>query len=472
MSGPDAVVVGSGPNGLAAALTLAPEGWSVRVIEGDAHAGGGCRSEEVTLPGFTHDLCASVHPLLVASPFFRQVDLASRGVRLVTPKVAFAHPLDGGRAAAVSGSVEETAAALGPDGPAYQHLYEPLVRRSDAVVDAVMGSLREIPERPISATRFAVVAVLPASRLATRFRTEHARALLAGAAAHAGRPLDSALTAGFGLLLTALAHSGGWPVVEGGSQALVSAMIEELEGLGGTVETGRWVRSLAELPAARAVLLDVAPRAVLELAGDRLPSRYRRALGTFQYGAGVHKVDWALSGPVPWEAPVCREAVTLHVGGTFEEVAEAEAAVAAGRHPERPFCIVVQAGVVDPTRAPSGGQTLWGYCHVPPGSDVDMTERVEAQVERFAPGFSRLIQARTVRTAAQMEAYNPNYVGGDINGGAATLLQTFLRPAARWNPYRTGVPGLYLCSASTPPGGGVHGMCGARAARTALADLP
>jgi len=472
----DVIVVGSGPNGLAAAVTLARAGLSVRVIEGAATPGGGCRTEELTLPGFRHDVCSAVHPLAVASPFFTGIDLAARGVRLLTPKVAFAHPLDGGRAAAVAGSVAETAGGLGPDGGAYRRLLDPLVRDVALTLPAILAPLRSVPGHPLAMARFGLEGILPASVLARRFRTEEARALLAGVAAHAMLPLSAPLTSGFALVLMTAAHSVGWPVAEGGSAAITSALVAELTALGGQVETGRWVRSLDSLPPARAVLLDVTPRQLLDLAGDRLGAAHRgaahrRALRRFRYGPGVCKVDWALGGPVPWQAAACREAGTVHLGGTFGEVTRSESDVAAGRVPERPYCIVAQPGVVDPTRAPAGKQTLWAYCHVPAGSPAEMADRIEAQIERFAPGFRDLVLARAVRTAAGMERYNPNHVGGDINGGAGTLRQTIFRPTARWNPYRTSLPGVYLCSASTPPGGGVHGMCGAWAARTALSDL-
>jgi phytoene dehydrogenase-like protein len=468
---PDAIVVGSGPNGLAAALTLARAGVAVEVVEGAGTPGGGCRTENLTLPGFRHDVCSAVHPLAAASPFFRQADLAARGVSFRFPRVAFAHPLDGGRAAAVQGSVAETAQGLGPDAAAYRGLFGPLVRDAELIVPTVLAPLRSVPRHPLAMARFGVSSLAPASWLARRFSTDEGRALLAGVAAHAIRPLEAPLTGGFGLLLTMLAHSVGWPVVEGGSVRLTEALTAELEALGGKIVTGRWISSLADLPSARAILLDVTPRQLVTLAGDRLPAGYAAALRRFRYGSGICKVDWALAGPVPWAAEACRDTATVHLGGTLDEIARSESEVAAGRHPERPYCIVVQAGVADPTRAPAGKQTLWAYCHVPPGSAVDMTGRIEAQIERFAPGFRDLILARFTTTAALAEEHNPNYVGGDINGGAATLRQTVVGPAPRWNPYRTAIPGVYLCSSSTPPGGGVHGMCGAGAASTALADL-
>jgi phytoene dehydrogenase-like protein len=467
----DAIVVGSGPNGLAAAVTLARAGLRVHVIEGAATPGGGCRTEELTLPGFQHDVCSAVHPLAGASPFFTGTDLAARGVRLLAPKVAFAHPLDGGRAGAVAGSVDETAGGLGPDGGAYRRLVGPLVRDFPLILPTVLAPLRSVPGHPLAMARYGLEGLPPASVLSRRFRGDEARAVLAGAVAHAQLPLTEPLTSAFGLLFLMTAHAVGWPVVEGGSARLTDALVGELTSLGGRVETGRWVQDLDSLPPARAVLLDVTPRQFVALAGGRLPARERRALEGFRYGPGVCKVDWALCGPVPWQAPACREAGTVHVCGDFADVARSEADVAAGRHPERPFCLVAQAGVVDPSRAPAGKQALWGYCHVPSGSTVDMTDRIEAQIERFAPGFRDLILARSVRTAAEMQQHNPNYIGGDISSGAATMRQTVFRPTIRWNPYRTGLRGVYLCSASTPPGGGVHGMCGSWAARTALADL-
>jgi phytoene dehydrogenase-like protein len=468
---PDAVVVGSGPNGLAAAVTLARAGLAVDVFEGDEEPGGGCRSAELTLPGFTHDICSAVHPLAAASPFFAATDLAARGVRLLYPKVAFAHPLDGGRAAAVTGSVDETAASLGSDGPRYRRLLGPLVRDVGDIVPEVLAPLRSVPARLVPLARFGLPGLLPVSAIAGRFHTDAGKAILAGVAAHSMLPLSAPLTAGFGLLLTLLAHSPGWPVAEGGSAAITAALVSELEELGGTLTTGCTIKELDELPQAKAVLLDISPRRFASIGGERLPRRYARSLERFRYGPGVCKVDWALAGAVPWQAEVCRQAGTVHVAGTLADVAGSEADVTAGRHPERPYCIVAQPGMVDATRAPTGKQTFWAYCHVPSGSDVNMADLIEAQIERFAPGFRDLILARSVRTAADMERHNPNYVGGDINCGAGTLRQTVFRPVVRWNEYRTPLPGVYLCSAATPPGGGVHGMCGAGAAHAALTDL-
>ncbi len=463
-------MVGSGPNGLAAALTLARAGRDVEVYEGAPTIGGGTRTEALTLEGYRHDVCSSVHPSLVASPFFRSLDLPALGVVLRQPELAFAHPLGGGRAAALYRDLDETASHLGGDAAAYRALVGPLVEWLDRIVPYVLGPMRRVPCDPLALARFALVGT-PSARHATRcFTTDAARALIGGAAAHGMQPLTAPLTAAFALLLTALGHGTGWPVVEGGSAAITTGLAAELRRLGGVVHTGHWVTSLTELPPARVVLLDVSPRQFVALAGNRLSPRAARPWVRFRPGPGTCKVDWALDGPMPWTAEACRRTVTVHVGGTFDEVAQAEAAVRRGRHADRPFVLVAQASVVDPTRAPAGRQTLWAYCHVPNGSDVDMHERMEAQIERFAPGFRDRILARAVRTASAAEAISPNLLGGDINGGAATLRQTAFRPVARWNPYRTPLDGVYLCSASTPPGGGVHGMCGVWAARTGLGE--
>jgi phytoene dehydrogenase-like protein len=467
----EATVVGAGPNGLVAALTLARAGLAVDVYEAAAEPGGGCRTAELTLPGFRHDVCSAVHPMLLASPAFSEIDLSRHGVRLRTPELAFAHPLDGGRGASVGGTVRDVAAALGPDGDAYARAFSGLVRDLDKVLPVFLGTMRSVPRHPVAAGAFGVRALTSAKAMARRFRTDEARALIAGAAAHSMLPLTAPLSGAFPRLFVALAHAYGWPVVEGGSAAVVDALVAELTSLGGRIETDCLVKNLADLPPTPTVVLDVTPRQLLELAGDRLPPRYARALARYRYGPGVCKVDWALSGPVPWATEACRRTVTVHVGGTFEEVARSEAAVNEGRHPDRPFCLVAQPCLVDPGRAPEGRHTLWAYCHVPNGSDVDMTDRIEAQIERFAPGFRDLILARSTVTAVATEEHNPSYVGGDISAGAATLRQMLFRPTVQWNPYRTALRGVYLCSAATPPGGGVHGMCGLGAARTALHDI-
>lgn len=464
----DAVVVGSGPNGLAAALTLAHAGFAVTVFEGSESPGGGCRTEELTLPGFRHDLCSSVHPLLAASPFFREAALP--GVSLKGSEVAFAHPLDRGRAGVVVGTLEETVRGLGGDANAYRRLLEPLIENANSILPAVLAPLLRLPAHPIALARFGLHGLLPVALLAREFKTEEARALLAGLGAHAMQPLSAPGTGAFALLLGMLAHTVGWPVIEGGSARLTEAMLEALSDAGGELHAGQMVNRLEELPSAEITMLDVSTQGLLELGGERLPRRYRSALRRFRYGPGACKVDWALDGPVPWEAEVCRRAPTLHLGGSYEEIAHSEAEVASGRHPERPFCIAVQASVVDASRAPEGQHTFYAYCHVPAGSAVDMRERIEAQVERFAPGFRERVLAHRTTTAVELERHNPNLVGGDLNTGAATLRQTLFRPLARVNPYRTPLRGVFLCSASTPPGGGVHGMCGVGAASSALRD--
>jgi phytoene dehydrogenase-like protein len=464
-------IVGSGPNGLAAALVLARAGLRVEVFEGASRAGGGCRTEELTLPGYRHDVCSTIQSLVSLSPFFADLDLEGHGVRLRTPEVAFAHPLDDGRAAALVGTVAATAIGLGADGAPYSRLMGPLAAHAEGVVASVLAPLRSMPRSPVTMGRFALAGVPSAAHLVRRFSTDEAKALLAGVSAHAMLPLEAPLSAAFGIFLALSAHAGGWPVIEGGSGVLVDALVKAFNEAGGVVHTERWIREANDLPVARATLFDTSPTTMVDVLAERLPERYRRAVSKFRYGPGVCKVDWALSGPVPWLADACRRTATVHVGGTFEEVAHAEAEVAAGRHAERPYCIVVQSSVVDTSRAPEGHATLWAYCHVPNGSNVDMTARIEAQIERFAPGFRDLVLARSTMTAADEQDHNPNYVGGDINGGAGSLRQTLFRPTMRWNTYRTGASGLYLCSASTPPGGGVHGMCGVGAARAVLEDL-
>lgn len=467
----DAVVVGTGPNGLAGAVVLAAAGLSVRVYEAASEIGGGCRTAEVTLPGFRHDLCAAAHPLALASPFFQRFGLERSGVRLLQPEIPVAHPLEGDRAVAAYRDLEETTASLGrEDASAYRRLVGPLACHPFELAASALSSRRTLPPGGLTAAKFVASGWRPVRSLTRRFEGAPARALLAGAGAHAMQPLDRPLTGGIALLLLGLAHGVGWPVVEGGSGGIVAAMSSFLAERGVEVTSGEPVRSLRSLPAARAVLLDLSPKGLVELAGDALPRRYAGQLSRFRYGPGVCKVDWALAGPVPWKAPACRGAGTVHVGGTFEEVAAAEEEVANGRHPERPFVLAAQAGVVDPTRAPAGQQALWTYCHVPPGSDRDESEAIAGQIERFAPGFRDLVLAKSVRTARQMEEEDANYVGGDIGCGAQSLRRILSSPVLSWNPYRVPLPGVYLCSSATPPGPGVHGRCGELAARSALAD--
>ena len=469
MKAVDAIVVGAGPNGLAAAIELAGAGRSVRVIERAGEIGGGTRTAELTLPGFRHDVCSAVHPLVAGSPYLSTLGLERYGLELIQPAIQCAHPLDDGTAVTLRRSLAETAQGLGVDAAAYESLIGPFARGWGELGDYLLGPPVRIPRHPLLAARFARAGVRSAHGLASAsFEGQRARALLAGMAAHSFSPLDAHGTGAFALVLLALGHAAGWPVARGGSATITAAMRTHLEALGGVVETGREVRSPRDLPDTRAVLFDLTPRQLLAICGEQLPSRYRAALGRYRYGPGVFKLDYALSGPVPWRAEECRSAGTVHLGGTLEEIAAGELAVAQGGHPERPFVLTAQQSLLDPTRAPAGKHTLWAYCHVPNGSDVDMTTAIEAQIERFAPGFGDLVLARTTRGPAQIEAENPNCVGGDINGGMASLSQTLARPTASACPYATPNPKLFLCSSSTPPGGGVHGMCGYHAARAAL----
>lgn len=467
-----AVVVGSGPNGLAAAIEIARRSaLPVTLIEGAERIGGGMRSAELTLPGFVHDICSAIHPLGVGSPFFSSLPLADYGLRWIHPPAPLAHPFDDGTAALLERSVDATGATLGEDAGAYERLMAPLVADWPQLAEEIL-SPPHLPRHPVMLARFGMPALRSAAGLARQiFRGQRARALFAGLAAHSLLPLERPVSAAFGLVLGLAGHAAGWPLPEGGAQRLADALATCLEHLGGEIVTGRPIASLEEVAGARLVLLDVTPRQLLEMAGPRLGALYRRHLGRFRYGSGVFKIDWALNGPIPWRAPACARAGTVHLGGTLEEIAAGERAIWQGRHPAKPFVLLAQQSLFDPSRAPAGKHTGWAYCHVPNGSRFDMTERIESQVERFAPGFRSLILARHVRCAAELEVYNPNFIGGDINGGVQDLGQLFTRPVLRPNPYATGVPGLFLCSASTPPGGGVHGMCGYHAARAALRAL-
>jgi phytoene dehydrogenase-like protein len=467
----DVVVVGAGPNGLAAAITLARARRSVRVLEAGDSPGGGCRTAELTLSGFRHDVCSAVHPLALASPFLRDLPLERLGLELIQPPAALAHPLDDGSSGVLERSLEATAGSLGEDGAAWQRLLGPLARHGTELADAVLDPLR-LPRHPLELARFGLEGIRSVEGLGrARFAGQRARELLAGIGAHAMLPLDRPTTAGYALLLAALGHAVGWPLARGGSGAIIDALVAYLRELGGELVCGQEVRSLEELPAAGTVLLDVTPRQLLRIAGDRLPERYRRRLGRYRYGPGVVKVDWALGAPIPWKASGCDQAGTVHLGGTLPEVAASAAAVARGEHPERPFVLLAQPSRFDPTRAPEGRHTAWAYCHVPHGSTLDpeiTAGRIEAQVERFAPGFRERVLARHVLGPAELERYNANYVGGDINGGLQDLRQLVTRPVASLVPWATPLEGVYLCSSSTPPGGGVHGMCGYLAARAAL----
>jgi phytoene dehydrogenase-like protein len=470
-SSPDAIVVGSGPNGLAAAITLAQAGLRTHVREAQPTVGGGLRSAELTLPGFVHDVCAAVHPLALSSPFFRSLPLAQFGLEWIQPDAPLAHPLDGGTAAVLEQSLDAMVRGLGDGGPSWRRMHSAFARAWDDFSIDVLTSPLHVPVKPLLMARFGALALLPATLAARALRGTAARALFAGSAAHSWLPLEAPGTAAFGLLLGVAGHAVGWPIARGGSQRFADALVAYFRSLGGEVQTDAPLTSLDEVSTARVVMLDLGPHQVARIAGPRLPDRYRRALERYRYGSAAFKIDWALDGPVPWAAPACARAATVHLGGTLEEIAASEAAHERGEVHERPFILFVQPTLFDPTRAPAGRHTAWAYCHVPNSWPRDETDRIERQVERFAPGFRDRILARSTISPAQFEQRNANLIGGDINGGRMDLLQVFRRPVLRPSPYRTPLRGVYLCSASTPPGGGVHGMGGYHAAQAALADL-
>ena len=463
----DAVVVGAGPNGLTAAIVLARAGLSVEVLEARETIGGGCRTADLTLPGHRHDVCAAIHPMGVVSPIFQRLDLTGHGVRWLSAAVPLAHPLDDGSAGVLSRRLGDMPELLGRDGGPWVDLMEPFVARHQDFFAGILRPVR-LPRHPLLMARFGLVGLQSCQRVQQRFRGAVARALFAGSAAHSFLPLSAAGSASFGMVLAVAGHAVDWPCAAGGSQQIVEALAALARNAGCTIRTSTPVRTLADVPSTRATLFDVTPRQLLEIAGSRLSSRYQRQLRRFAYGPGVFKIDYALAGRIPWTSPVCHDAATVHVGGTAEEIARSEASVNAGVAPDAPFVLVAQQSHMDPTRAPGGRHTGWAYCHVPHGSDVDMTERVERQIERFAPGFRDLVLARHVFSPRTLHAHNPNMIGGDIGGGANTLRQFLLRPVARWDPYATSDPTMFLCSSSTPPGGGVHGMCGYWAAVSAL----
>ena len=465
----DAVIVGAGPNGLAAAITLARRQYRVLVLEAKETVGGGMRTMQLTLPGFRHDVCSAIHPLGVGSPFMRSLPLEKYGVEWIQPPVALAHPLDGGRAVLIEKSLGATAARLGADGLAYRRLMTPLAEHWDQLAEDYLGPLPLPPRHPFLFANFGLKAIRSASGLArSLFQGEDARAVFSGMAGHSMLPLEQLVTAGFGMMLGGLAHAVGWPMARRGSQTIADAMAAYLRDLGGEIQTSSPVNSMQDLPSTGVVFFDLTPRQVLEIAAERFPASYCRQLAGYRYGPGVFKIDYALDGPIPWLAHGIDQAGTVHIGGTLDEISAAERAVWRGEIPERPFVLLAQQSLFDACRAPEGKHTAWAYCHVPHGSTVDMTSRIEAQIERFAPGFSDLVLARSTHNAQEMQIYNPNYVGGDINGGVQDLRQFFTRPVARWVPYSTPDASIYLCSSSTPPGGGVHGMCGYHAAQAAM----
>lgn len=466
----DAIVVGSGPNGLAAAITLQQQGLSVLLIEGNDEIGGGLRSAALTLPGFMHDVCAAVHPLAVGSPFFNTLPLAEHGLSYAYPELAVAHPFDDGTAAVAENTVAETARLLGVDAQAYLKLLNPLVKDWPLIAADVLGPLH-FPKHPLAMAQFGLKALTSATYLAKNFKTDKARGLWAGMAAHAMQPLTNLSSSASALVLLAAAHIKGWPVPVGGSHQIANALASYFVSLGGKIEAGRYINALKELPSAKAILFDVTPKQLLKIAGHRFSAVYKWQLERYRYGMGVFKIDWALGGQIPFTAVSARKAGTLHLGNTMEEIVLAEKLTWEGKHVEKPFVLLAQQSLFDNTRAPEGKHTAWAYCHVPHGSVKDRTAAIEQQVERFAPGFKDLILAKHTMNTKEMQVYNPNYIGGDINGGVIDLGQLFTRPALRFSPYRTSAKGLYLCSSSTPPGGGVHGMCGFNAAKRALNDL-
>jgi phytoene dehydrogenase-like protein len=467
----DAVVVGAGPNGLAAAVAIARAGFSVTVLEAAGQIGGGTRTRELTVPGVLHDVCSAVHPMGAASPFLRSLPLEDHGLRWRWAELDLAHPLDGGRAGVMQRSLIQTTADLGPDGGAWRRLFGPLADGFDDLAEDLLRPVQHVPRHPVALARFGLTALQPATLVARHLRTDTARALFGGVAAHVMHPLDRPTTAAAGLLLIAAGHHVGWPVAAGGSQAITDALASLLRSLGGRIETGVRVTSLGQVADARVTLLDVSPRSLVEIAGERLPRRVRAQLSRWRHGPAAFKLDLAVEGGVPWVVEACRRAGTVHVGGTLEEIAHAEREVHRGRLPERPFVLVGQQYLADPDRSARNVHPVWAYAHVPHGYTGDATSAIIDQLERFAPGLRERIVGQHVCSPHAFEVYNSNYVGGDIATGANDPWQVLIRPRLALDPYSTGIPGVFLCSAATPPGGGVHGMCGANAARSALRVL-
>jgi phytoene dehydrogenase-like protein len=468
-SGYDAVIIGSGPNGLSAAIHIARHGFSVLVLEASSTIGGGARSAELTLPGFIHDVCAAVLPLSLNSPFFASLPLNQYGVEWIHSPVSLTHPLDHGKTALVHRSIQNTALALGTDGPAYHNLFSRLSEDWELIKQDVLGPLPVPPRHPIASARFGMKALLSSTSLAKKlFRDQPAQAIFAGMAAHSIMPLEAPATSAFGLVTNLLAHTVGWPLVKGGTQNLSNALAAYLLSLGGEIITNYRAKQISELPHSRAVMFDTSPHAMLEIAGEDLPVGYQEQIRRYRYGPGVFKMDFALDAPIPWKNPDNCLSAAVHIGGSMEEIAFSERTIWNGEHAERPYIILAQPTLYDPTRAPTGKHTVWAYCHVPNGSTLDRSEVVENQIERFAPGFRERILAKHSYTAQQMEMYNANYVGGDINCGIQDLKQLFTRPVPRLSPYTTPAKNIFLCSSATPPGGGVHGMCGYFAAQSVL----
>ncbi|NIJ55824.1 phytoene desaturase family protein [Dyadobacter arcticus] len=466
----DAIVIGSGPNGLAAAITLQRAGLSVLIVEGKSTVGGGMRSQELTLPGYVHDVCSAVHPMALLSPFFKSLPLKDFGLEFIQPKFAAAHPFDDGKVAILEKSLENTALGLGKDASAYRDFMGPLVGDIPGLLPSLLGPF-VWPEKPIEMAKFGMKALPSATWAAKRFQTREARGLWAGMAAHAIQPLQNVATAAFGIMLMASAHLNGWPIPKGGSQSIANALAAYFQSLGGKIITDFQVESLDQLPPAKVVLADITPRQLLKMAGSKLSSSYKSRLEKYRYGMGVFKIDWALDGVIPFTSRECQDAATVHLGNTLEEIVDYEKGISEGRQGDKPFMLLAQQSVFDPGRAPAGKHTAWAYCHVPHGSTIDMTTGIENQVERFAPGFRDLIREKHTMNTSEMEAYNPNYVGGDINGGIQDIFQLYSRPVLSISPYRTSAKDIYLCSSSTPPGGGVHGMCGYHAAKQVLSDV-
>ncbi len=467
----EAIIIGSGPNGLTAAIELARNGLKVLVLEKAETIGGGTRTAELTLPGFHHDYCSAVHPTGILSPYWRQLPLEKYGLKWIHPPVSIAHPLDGEEAVLMSQSIEETAANLGIDGEAWQKMLHPFLKKPHGLFEDTLGPLG-IPDHPFLLVRFGLKAMLPATWLANwQFKSHRAKALLAGCAAHSFLPLDMAFSAAIGVMFAVMGHTENWPVAAGGSTYITQALAAYLEELGGEIQTNTLITDFRQLPPAKAYLFDTDPLQLSNIAANELPKSYIKRLQKFDYGPGIFKVDWALDGSIPWTDKRCLQASTVHIGGTIDEINRSEKAAWEGKHCDKPYLIVCQQSEFDSSRAPKGKHTGYAYCHVPHGSTVDMTEAIENQIQRFAPDFKDLILARHTTNTEDFKNYNPNHIGGSISGGSNNLTQLFTRPVARFDPYSTPNPRIFICSSSTPPGGGVHGMCGYHAAKSVLKQV-